>query len=79
MYVKGQGYDYALGVPMDHSSAMSGYLKASAKSYALAQYAIKALTQSDAKAMDWYLRAAEQGPSQAEFQLGVCIVEVVEF
>lgn len=29
-------YDYALGVPMDHLSAMSGYLKASAKGYALA-------------------------------------------
>ncbi|KAG0059488.1 hypothetical protein BGZ89_000366 [Linnemannia elongata] len=64
-------YDNALGVPMDHSSAMSGYLKTSAKGYALVQYAIKALTQSDAKAIDWYLRAAEQGPSQAEFQLGV--------
>ncbi|KAK5829592.1 hypothetical protein F5H01DRAFT_361490 [Linnemannia elongata] len=31
----------------------------------------KALTQSHAKAKDWYLCAAEQGPSQAEFQLGV--------
>ncbi|KAF9274787.1 hypothetical protein BGZ88_002799 [Linnemannia elongata] len=53
-------YDYALRVPMDHLSAMSGYLKASAKGYAFVQYAIGALTQSDAKAM-----------SQAEIQIGV--------